>query len=108
MAQGGFVGARILCRRTDARGQHPTEHRVGLELADHLAAGQAMAGQGDHLAEQGRRGHLARHQAQDALDDDGQRSDGAQDQRPDRPASGLYDRKQGDPPMRAEDRKSVV
>ena len=31
----------------------------------------------------------------EALGDEGQRQDGAQDERPDRPASGLYDRKQG-------------
>ena len=69
------------------------EHGVLLELVDDVGAGQAGPGHGDHLIDEGGRRHLRRTQAGQSLDDQCHRGNGAQEQRPDRPTGGLYDRK---------------
>ena len=80
-------------------GQHRAELGVRRQLGHDVGARQTLARDRQHFVEQlGRRD--ARHaQADEALDHERQRHHRTDEQRPDRPASGLYDRKQEVNPM---------
>ena len=81
-----------------AGGEHGAEHRVVGELVDHVGRRAGCARVTEITSSSSRGGATARAaQAHEALDDQRPGPRSSTDQRPDRPAGGLYDRKQAGP-----------
>ena len=100
-AQAGFGDARLGDHRAQAGGEHGAEHRVLGQLVDDVGRRQVRARHRDHFVEQPRRRDADRAQTRESFDDQRQGGDRADEQRPDRPTGGLYDRKQYGPFRRA-------
>src|SRR5678815_103342 len=75
-------------------GEHRAERRVLGELHQHLVGDALALVDRDHLVEQLRRDDLPVAQRHRALDDQGQRDDGSEEQEPDGPAGSLDDGEQ--------------
>lgn len=95
LAQRVLADARLGDHAAQAGGQHVTQRGVLGQLAHHVGRRQAGAGDAQHLVQQAGRGHAHPTQLIQALEDQGERDDGAGDEQPDRPAGGLYDGEQG-------------
>ena len=100
-AQAGFGDARLGDDRAQSRGKDGAEHGVGVKLVDDVGSRKVRARHGDHFIEQPRRRDAGRAQTRESFDDQCQGGNRADEQRPDRPTGGLYDRKQYGPFRRA-------
>ncbi len=97
VAQGCLGDPRLGDDGAQSGREHGAEDRVLGELVDDVGRWQVRAGHRNHLVEQPRRCDSRRAQARQSFNDQGQRCDRADEQRPDRPTGGLYDRKQYGP-----------
>ncbi len=94
LSQRALLDARIAHHRAQAGSEHRTQLGIGAELGDHVGARQALPCDREHFVEQLGRRDARRAQTDEALDHQGERHHRANQQRPDRPTGGLYDRKQ--------------
>ena len=99
-AQIVLAAAWIGVEHPKAAGQHFAERRVLFELGHDIGGGHATGRYGDRFVHQSGWGDLGGLQAERPFDDQCQCQHGAGQQRPDRPAGRLYDRKQEDSPVR--------
>ena len=94
LAQLLFGTARVHGQDLQARGQHLAQQGVVGQLAQHVGGGHALPRDRDDFVDEAIRRDAGPAERDGPLDDEGQGGDGTQDQRPDRPACGLYDGQQ--------------
>jgi len=88
---------RLQHHMAQAGGQHAAERRILFEIVDDLGRGLALLGGGERLLVQLRRQDLAALERNETFDDQRERDDRGEQQRPDRPAGRLNDGKHVDP-----------
>ncbi len=89
----------LVLSAAQAGGEHLAEHRIALQLGDHVGSGNRAVRQRDGLAEQLGWQHLHRFEAGESFYNERERDDRASEQRPDGPTRSNYDGKQEIPPV---------